>query len=260
MTTKPTMIYGVATDIGSVRSENQDTCGVFPPGDEIHPKGKLFVVADGMGGHRGGKEASGLAVKMIARDFFASDGVDISTSLARVIQAANEIVYDTGQEDSDLEGMGTTCVAMVVTGDRIHLARVGDSRAYRVTKKEIKQITDDHSTVAEMQRRGILTAEEAKIHPERSVLYRALGTRPVAEVDVHPEIEVTSNEWYVLCTDGLTNMVEDNEIHEMVTGNAPQKACDELIRLANERGGFDNITVEVIQIKMRDSFIDKLRS
>lgn len=258
MNSKPTLVYGSASDIGMVRSENQDTCGIFPPGEEMHERGKLFIVADGMGGHRGGREASSLAVSTIEREFFANTSDEIPDALAKAMQSANEAVYTKGHTDPDLEGMGTTCVAMVVQGARVFVAHIGDSRAYRLTKRQIRQVTADHSAVAEMQRRGILTEEEAKSHPERSVLYRALGTRSVADIDVQSAIEVTTTEWFVLCTDGLSNMVDDKEIHEIVMGNPPQQACDELVRLANERGGYDNITIEVVQVSVRESFIEKL--
>jgi serine/threonine protein phosphatase PrpC len=139
-------------------------------------------------------------------------------------------------------------VALVAKGSAVYVAHIGDSRAYRVTRERILQLTEDHAAVAEMQRKGLLTAEEAKHHPERSVLYRALGTKLEAETDVQPEIIVHSEEWFVLCTDGLSNMVGDSEIHGIVVAQPPKKACDQLVALANERGGFDNITVVVVQV------------
>ncbi|MBM2842069.1 MAG: hypothetical protein HW412_2597 [Bacteroidetes bacterium] len=236
--------------------------GVFPDREEdvISAKGQLFVVADGMGGHQGGREASSLAVQRIMESYDRGNATDVPQSLVAAMQAANEEIHNASLASTALSGMGTTCVVLLVKDRRVYVAHVGDSRVYSVTKRGIKQVTEDHSTVAEMTRRGILTPEEAKYHPERSVLYRALGTASSTEIDAQPEIVVTSNEWFVLCTDGLSNMVEDDEIQKIVTSREPQEACDELVRLANERGGYDNITIAVVRVKVEDSFIDRMMS
>jgi protein phosphatase len=256
----PSITFGVASDIGRVRSENQDSHGVYPSPDNDTGHDRLFVVADGMGGHRGGKEASILAVQTIVDSYKSDSTRELPVMLSDAITLANRRIHAASLADESLRGMGTTCVALVVRSTRACIAHVGDSRAYRVSKRGINQVTGDHTAVAEMTRRGILTPEEAKRHPERSVLYRALGTHPEAEVEVQPEIELTSNEWFVLCSDGLTNMVTDEEIRSAVVAEAPQRACDELVRLANERGGLDNITVIVVHVKVQDSFMDRLLS
>ena len=244
------MVIGAASHIGMVRDENQDAFGILPSDAtaDSHLKGRLIVVADGMGGHKGGKIASGLAVKTMEHAYFSDGSESVQESLVNAIKAANEVVFFASKKDHALNGMGTTCVALVVKGSSVYVAHIGDSRAYRVTKERILQLTEDHAAVAEMQRRGILTAEEAKNHPERSVLYRALGTKLEAETDVQPELVVSGEEWFVLCSDGLSNMVTDSEIHEIVVAHPPKKACDQLVALANERGGFDNITVVVVQV------------
>jgi protein phosphatase len=241
---------GAATHVGMVRADNQDTFGIFPADEKsVAPsKGRLFVVADGMGGHKGGKVASELAVKTIGDVYFSDASESVQDSLVKAIQVANAAVFSQSRRDRALSGMGTTCVAMVVKGSSVHVAHIGDSRVYRVIKERIAQITEDHAAVAEMQRKGILTADEAKHHPERSVLYRALGTKLDAEIDVQSELIVRGKEWFVLCSDGLSNMVEDREIHDIVVALSPQKACDQLVALANERGGYDNITVVVVQV------------
>ena len=250
MTPRPSIAFHGLTNIGLVRNENQDAYGIFPSGagESEKDRGTLFVVADGMGGHRGGKVASTLAVKAIADAYLADRSDSVQLSLVNAIQAANENVYSTGQRNPELLGMGTTCVAMVVRIPSVFIAHIGDSRAYCLTRESILQLTEDHSAVAEMQRRGMLTAEEARTHPERSVLYRALGTHPSEEVDVQPEHLVRSEEWFVLCSDGLSNMVEDAEIHELVVDGTPKQACAHLIALANERGGYDNTTVIVVHL------------
>ncbi len=242
------MTFHASTNIGLIRNENQDAYGIFPSGanEDRTSRGKLFVVADGMGGHRGGKVASAIAVEAIGEAYFADHSESVQVSLVNAIQTANESVYSTGMANQELRGMGTTCVAMVVKGLSVFIAHIGDSRAYCLTPENILQLTEDHSAVAEMQRRGLLTAEEARTHPERSVLYRALGTSASVDVDVQPEHIVHEEEWFVLCTDGLTNMIEDSEIHKIVVEKPPRQACSQLIALANDRGGYDNITLIVV--------------
>ena len=246
-------MFGAASHVGMVRSENQDMYGLFPSGfkGDLEPKGRLFVLADGMGGHNGGRFASELAVKTIGEVYFSARSQKVKESLVKAIQSANEAVHAASVQDPSLAGMGTTCVALVVRGLSVYVAHIGDSRAYRIKGEEIHQITDDHSVAAELCRRGMITAEEAKNHRERSVLFRALGTGKEVEIDVQPEHVVESEEWFVLCSDGLSNMVSDTEIHRIVKAQPPEWACDELVSLANERGGKDNITVLVVKISVR---------
>jgi PPM family protein phosphatase len=255
------IIYGNYSDIGMVRTENQDSYGVFPDGDNEAgtAKGQLFVIADGMGGHRGGKQASSIAVKTVDEIYFSSSDNDVKENLLRAIREANNRINEYTIDHPDLIGMGTTCIAMVVTNQRGYIAHVGDSRVYHITGKSITQLTKDHSKVAEMERRGLITADEARHHPERSQLYRALGTRSTVEVDMIEDIDLGANEYFVMCTDGLFNNVEKEEIRDIVLSNAPPEAAQALVQLANQRGGQDNITVQVIQISGRDSFVDKLR-
>lgn len=250
MNQKLSLEFGAATDIGRLRSDNQDAYGISPSevSADIGSKGRLFVVADGMGGHRGGKVASELAVKTISERYFSGESESVQSSLVNAIQSANEAVYSASAKNPALQGMGTTCVAAVVKHAAVYVAHIGDSRVYRLTKEAIVQVTEDHTVVADMQRRGILTAEEAKTHPERSVLYRALGTQKTAEVDVQPEHIVRGEEWYVLCSDGLSNMIDDGEIQKIVVANTPQRASEKLVSLANECGGYDNITVVVVHV------------
>lgn len=244
----PTIIVGAATDIGRVRSENQDTYGMFPETGETHPRGRLFVVADGMGGHRGGKNASELAVRTIGETYFSMTNGSVGENLVEALETANDAIRHEAIKNPALTGMGTTCVALVMDGPRAHVAHIGDSRVYRISGGEIIQLTQDHTVVAEMVRRGLLSKEDAMQHPERSVLYRALGTGTEPEIDLQPEIAMMADDRFVLGCDGLTNMVDDEEIHELVMTCPPQEACDALVRLANERGGYDNITVVVVHL------------
>jgi len=242
--------YGNATHQGLKRADNQDALGKFPP-DSLAlslPKGLLFIVADGMGGHANGKEASAMAVHAVQQVYFSDPHENISDRLARAFEAANERIYQRATSTIEFRGMGTTCTALVLQDDRAYIAHVGDSRAYRLTKSKIEQLTQDHSKVAEMQRLGILTESEAKSHPEKSHLYRALGIAPTVKADLVAEFPVRPDERFLLCTDGLAKIAA-HEIKQIVLANSPPEACDKLIQLANARGGSDNSTAQVIWVQ-----------
>jgi protein phosphatase len=260
MKNSATVIFGAHSEVGRVRSENQDSYGKFPEDndDMTSPKGQLFVVADGMGGEKGGREASTLAVETIGRQYFADPDTDIGRSLEKAIQQANAAIYEYSTTHAGLQNMGTTCSALVLKGNRACIAHVGDSRIYRMAKGAITQLTDDHSNVAEMQRRGMLTREEAKNHPERSHLYRAIGVRPEVVIDRVERIQLSTTETFLLCSDGLVNHVEDDEMMDVVKKFPPGEACRQLVAMANDRGGYDNITVLVIQVNCSDSFLGRL--
>lgn len=234
-----TLASGIATHTGRVRAENQDN-GLA---DET-----LFLVADGMGGHTGGAIASGIVV-----DYFR-DQVD-SLSVADVIDAthrANAAIIAAVDDDPTLRGMGTTlCVLALVEGegdDRLIITNVGDSRVYHFKDSELEQITEDHSLVETLRREGRLTEDEAANHPQRNILTRALGIDTKVLVDDWAMLPFAGDR-YVLCSDGLFNEVSENEIAGVLRRLAdPQEAADELVRLANEGGGRDNITVVVVDV------------
>ena len=239
---------GTNSNIGLVREENQDSYGRFPEdasSDTTEP-GIVFAVADGMGGHRGGKEASSIAIRVLRETFFGESDDGIPDRLVRSFEAANVAVRQHGQANPECRGMGTTLTALVLHGDKAWIGHVGDSRAYRITDDGIEQLTEDHSIVAEWLRKGWLTEEQAKNHPERSLLYRALGVTTDLSVDIVEAIPVGEGVTFLLCTDGLTNHVEDAEMKEVVLSRTPQEACDHLVSLALERGGFDNVTVQAV--------------
>ncbi|HXG01029.1 MAG TPA: Stp1/IreP family PP2C-type Ser/Thr phosphatase [Bacteroidota bacterium] len=254
-----TLTYAAKTDIGRVREENQDAVGKFPDGsvDLDLPKGQLFVIADGMGGHAGGQQASRLAVETIGRTYFAANA-PIIESLKLAFQEANRAIYDCSVNHPQFYGMGTTCIAFVLHNGKGYAAHIGDSRLYRITRDGIVQLTNDHSKVAEMVRRGILTAEEARWHPERSMLYRAMGVTLNMQFDLLNDISVGTDDYFVMCTDGLSSLVEPGEIQDIVVGQPEHEACENLVRLANERGGYDNITVQIIHVKGENSFLKTL--
>jgi len=166
---------------------------------------------------------------------------------------ANKVIYELGTSDRAFSGMGTTCSALVIAGDAVVLGHVGDSRIYRITRKSIEQMTDDHSRVGELVRRGIITKEQAKVHLERSLLYRALGARESAEVDVAETDPLHASCWFLLCSDGLTNHVSDPELQSLILSKTPADAAAALVEFANQRGGSDNITVIVIRATVTHS-------
>jgi protein phosphatase len=224
----------MATDIGRARERNEDGLLVAPP---------LFAVADGMGGHRGGDVASRLALEALGEG---------DRALADRVREANRRVYERSMVDRAVAGMGTTLTAAVVEGDRLRLAHVGDSRAYLLRDGRLRRLTEDHTLVHRMVTRGQLTEEEAAEHPYRSVLTRALGTEPDVAVD-EAVVEVRAGDRLLLCTDGLTGMVPEARVAEILrTVRDPQEAADRLVEEANEAGGLDNITVLVLEVEDGD--------
>jgi len=237
------------TDVGQVRQANEDSCDTFAREDGT----RLLVVADGMGGHRGGATASSTTVATIAEIFDAEASARPSDMLGRAIEAANARVFEMAQQDPELEGMGTTVVAFHLDArGRGTVAHVGDSRAYRYRNGRLEPLTTDHSVVAEMQRRGLLSADEAAVHPRRNEILRSVGVLPDVEVEV-ADVDVHPGDRFVLCSDGLSGVVTDDEIAAVVQAESPEGAVDTLIRMANERGGPDNITVQILSIPADES-------
>lgn len=253
MKNKLTIEFASRSHQGLVRKENQDCYGKFPENntDLTHPTGQLFLVADGMGGHQGGKEASKMAVNIVQESYFSESSEDIPTRLQKAFENANAKIHQHASHDPRLHGMGTTCTALVLKDDRGYIAHVGDSGAYRITRTKIEKMTQDHSQVAEMMRQGILTEAEAKVHPHRSILTRALGTLPEIEVDILNDIWLYEGDYFLLCSDGLAKVGEE-EIKSILLSNAPDKACSKLVQLANDAGGEDNVTVLIIAVLARD--------
>lgn len=232
------------SDIGQVREVNQDYCGEF---EDAGARRRLFIVADGMGGHRGGEVASRLAVEA-ASEVFKSGGDDAVTLLRSALETANEHVFRASQEDMDLAGMGTTGVCLLFESDgRAWVAHVGDSRAYRLRGDRFEQITDDHSVVGALIRMGHITEEEAKLHPQRNEILRAIGTNEDVEVQI-TALEVEPGDKYLLCSDGLSGLVPGEEMAAVLAREEPENAVRTLVQMANLEGGNDNITVQVVMV------------
>lgn len=241
--------YSGASDIGMIRTENQDSFGKFPPDnlDIYSDKGQLFIVADGIGGHAGGKEASSLAVETISNAYFNSLSDETGVALRIAIEAANTAIHQKAQNSEKFGRMGTTCTSMVIKNNAAAIGQVGDSKVYRIEKNKIEQLTMEHTQLNEMLKEKILTEEEAKNYPSKSALSRALGMEEKVKADIIDDIPLKHGQIFVLCTDGLSK-VNKEEILNIVTQNSPEDSCVKLINLANERGGKDNVTVQVLKI------------
>lgn len=239
------------SDIGLVRPNNEDAFGHFEPADdeERRAKGWLFLVADGMGGHKGGEIASGLAVDAIRSSYYADEGQNRAAVLKTAVEHANRVILGHSAADEALLGMGTTCTVMAIQGGHAYFVHVGDSRAYLLREGELVQITQDHSLVGEMVRSGILSDEDARNHPKRNVITRSLGIHETIALDTPlSPFDLKQDDVFVLCSDGLNSAVHDEEIRGVVETNAPGAACQKLVEKANQRGGKDNITVVVVKV------------
>src|SRR5215217_1589745 len=229
--------YAQLSDVGRQREGNEDSLLVDPP---------LFVVADGMGGAQAGEVASGLAVETLGER--PPDDGNVEEGLTEAIAEANKRIHDKSQDDRSLSGMGTTLTAAVVHDGKVTIGHVGDSRAYRWREGELAQLTDDHSLVAELERNGKLTAAEARVHPQRSMILRALGIDPEVEVDTYG-FNGAPGDVFLLCSDGLSGVVHDQVIGEVLKSAGPlDEAAAELIELANLSGGPDNITAVLFRL------------
>jgi protein phosphatase len=242
------------TDIGCRRRVNEDACHYVQPADPetLARRGTLAIVADGMGGYAGGEIASRLAVEVISRAYY--DSVEAApAALAAAFRRASREIYRTAMKDRRLRGMGTTCTALVILNGQAFCAHVGDSRLYLIRDGEIYLMTEDHSAVREMVRRGLISAAAARHHEDRNIILRALGTHPEVKIMLWDKpFQARPADQFVLCSDGLSSLVEDEEIRRAAIPAEPGAACANLIALAKERGGHDNITVGLIRLGPTD--------
>ena len=256
MTLRGKFDFAELTDTGRVREHNEDAIGTS--GDI-----GLMVLADGMGGYNAGEVASGIAVQIVTNLATEGamreerDGIDPHSGMMRqsivlrdAIYRANKIIYQTAQSQSNCEGMGTTIVACMFYDNKISVAHVGDSRAYRMRGGQLDQVTLDHSLLQELVDRGFYSAEEAQRSTNRNYVTRALGVEPTVEVEIH-EYEVLPDDLYLLCSDGLCDMVEDDDIHLTIStfNDSLDVVGQQLVDLANDHGGRDNVSVMLAQVK-----------
>ncbi len=236
--------YGM-TDIGKKRVVNQDN--IYVSTTPVGNLPNLFVVADGMGGHRAGDYASRFATDAVVESITNNKETDIKQIITKAVEDANSLVFKKSSENEDFRGMGTTLVIAVISGDELTVANVGDSRLYLIEGSSIKQLTQDHSLVAERVRMGQIDEQEARRRPDKNIITRAIGISGVIHADFFKS-RLIDKEYVLLCSDGLSNMLEDSEMLSTVTGSIPlEKKTSMLIDLANQKGGKDNISVIIIE-------------
>ena len=234
---KAGLSFGSRTDVGHVRDHNEDSLIVVPP---------LFAVADGMGGHEAGEVASELTIKTLEE--LAPNHPD-AQALERAVEAANLNVLRAPSDGIGREGMGTTLTAAMVEGERLLIAQVGDSRAYLLHEGELQQLTRDHSLMMDLIEAGQITPEQARVHPNRSVITRAIGSDPNMKPDIY-ELNIASGDRLLLCSDGLSTMLEDDEIQSVMRHTPdPQQCASNLVDAALQAGGYDNVTVVVVDVE-----------
>lgn len=251
MVIRPGIELANLTDTGLVRTANEDYyCYMEPDDDELfRVKGRLAVVADGMGGHIGGQVASGIAVDTIRRVYLADPSEDPREALVAAFREAHAAIHDYVRSHPELKSMGTTCTAAVVRDFRLYYGHIGDSRLYLTHNGAISQVTRDHSMVNRLVEQGKLTPEEAAVHPDRNVLTAALGMEKQPEADFsEAPLDLWSGDSILICSDGLHGLVSDEEMAHFIKTGTPREACLALVDMAKQRGGHDNITVQILKL------------
>lgn len=236
------------TDRGAVRPENQDCYYLKQHGDDL----LAAIVCDGMGGHRAGNVASALAVDVASAYLESLTDEELSDTppehLTRALNLSNEAVFRRSNQEMEYAGMGTTMVSVIIAGKTAHILNIGDSRAYRINDGEIYKITRDHSVVEDMVHRGEITAEEARVHPQKNLITRALGSMAKARGDLY-DITWEPGDYFLLCSDGLSNALTDQELlYEILHGGSRDTCCKRLLAQALNRGAADNVTAVLIYV------------
>lgn len=233
-----------ATDIGQIRKVNQDY--LFASGEPVGNLPNLFVVADGMGGHNAGDYASRYGVTVLTDTIREDSNTNPVRILQSAIERANSAVLEKSRTEPGLEGMGSTMVAATVIDKCLYVANVGDSRLYIADSSHLRQVTQDHSLIAEMVRMGELTPEEGKHHPDRNIITRAIGTADDIKIDFF-DVKLEDNDQIMMCSDGLYTMVDESTIYQAMKDTAVDDKAAKLVQLANANGGLDNIGVIVVE-------------
>ena len=252
MRIRPGIEMASLTDVGCQRENNEDFLSYWEPDSDADflKKGRLALIADGMGGYEGGQEASRLAVETIQAIYDENVGSDLRDALLLGFRTAHEKIRAYAEAHPELEGMGTTCTALALNDLHLYFAHVGDSRLYLIRGTTISRLTRDHSYVGRLVESGVLRSEEAERHPQRHILTAALGAglEVVADAPAAP-VDLEDGDVLVLCTDGLWSLVHEPEILEILDKKpAPAAACKEMVKRARQRGGPDNITVQILKI------------
>jgi len=249
--TKPGIEMACLTDVGRQRANNEDSYLYWEPDtdEEFRRKGRLAVIADGMGGYEGGQEASRLAVETVRHVYDSAFAADPQQTLLGALASAHANSHRYAEEHPQFHGMGTTCTAMSLVGRELSFAHVGDSRLYRVQPASVTRLTRDHSYVGRLVESGIVRSEDAESHPQRHILTAALGSGRdiVPDKPDHP-LTLEGGDSLLLCTDGLWSLVADQDLASVVRSNTPAQACAALVQMALDRGGPDNVTVLILRI------------
>jgi protein phosphatase len=251
MNVKPGIEVAGLSDVGCQRDNNEDSYLYWEPsGDsDFQRKGRLAVIADGMGGYEGGQEASRLAVETVRDVYDHAAGDSPHVALLEAFATAHERIQSYALRHPELHGMGTTCTALVIRGRQLYFAHVGDSRLYLIRAAHISRLTRDHSYVSRLVESGIVRAEDAEKHPQRHILTAALGAGTEVAVDGAEEgIALQEGDVLLMCTDGLWGVVPEDELERAANGNTPTEGCAALVALALQRGGPDNITVQLLRV------------
>ena len=247
--------YAARTDVGMIRNGNEDNFAVDANGDR-----GLFMVADGMGGHAAGEVASEMAVQIVLRELKEVGGIGgtATKALGSALKSANRAIHDRTITEVDKQGMGTTASVLVLADSRYLIGQVGDSRIYMLRDGSLKQVTKDHSYVQEQVDLGNLTPEQARYHPYSNVITRCVGAGPDVEPDLYAG-EARSGDLFLVTSDGLTGMVDDRRLAQLLTSRAePERKVQSLIAEANGRGGLDNITAIVVQVDETSPMPDRI--
>jgi serine/threonine protein phosphatase PrpC len=244
------IIDAAATDTGLRRSNNQDSYTIVraPHAEAWRQRGHVFLVADGMGAHAVGELASKMACDLIPHNYMKTRAGTTSEAIVKTFRDVSALIHSRASANRDFQGMGTTCSALLLLPEGALIAHVGDSRVYRIRGQRIDQLSFDHSLVWELVRRNHLTSEQAKVSVPKNVITRSLGPEVEIEVDIEGPLAVELGDVFLLCSDGLSGPVEDNELGVFAGNFHPRDACRYLVNLANLRGGLDNITVLLVRI------------
>ena len=248
---RPGMEVASLTDVGLQRENNEDSYLYWEPSDdeEFRHKGRLAVIADGMGGYDGGQEASRLAVETVREVYDQAFRDDCQNTLIEAFVTAHARIRSYAEQHPEFHGMGTTCTAVAVVGRQLYSAHVGDSRLYRIRGTEISRLTRDHTYVGRLVETGIVRPEDAETHPQRHILTSALGSGREVAADISQQpVTLQEGDSLVLCTDGLWGLVSDQDLARLVQTNAPAASCAALVEMALQHGGPDNITVQVLRV------------
>lgn len=251
ITPKPGIEAASLTDVGLQRANNEDSYTYWEPetDEDFRRKGRLAIVADGMGGYEGGQEASRLAVETVRYVYDNDFGDDPQSTLIIALQSAHEIIQRYAFEHPQFSGMGTTCTALAIVDHNLFFAHIGDSRLYLIRGENTRRLTRDHSYVGRLVENGIVRSEDAESHPQRHILTAALGSGNEIVPDAPEQsIPLQNGDLLILCTDGLWSVIGENELARIAHSSAPAEACRKLVRAALQRGGPDNITVCVLRV------------